>query len=202
MLQDSYRHFAHGDRHFSITQGKTTLLEGERAGCWAATDGKYARVCLAVRDLWQQFPMELRAEPERLTAYLWASGGKALPMDFTFAGFKALWGEEVHRRWSTGINKEEYLYQLKYPVAADPTGMARTHDLLLSFGPPFSLEHAARTGEVFDEPPLLHPDPQWIMESGVLGKLWPRDPKRFPDREAYIERVWSGFVQATTASPT
>jgi hypothetical protein len=191
VLQDSYWHFAHGDRHFSVSQGKTTVSEGQRAGAWAAAANDQALVSVAVRDLWQQFPKKLRVEPGRLTAHLWASGGQALPMDFTFEGFEAFWGKDVHQRWSTGIDKEEYLYQLKNPVAADPTGMAKTHDLLLSFDSSASLERASQTSETFDEPPLLLPDPKWIMETGVLGKLWPRDGERFPDREAYIERVWS-----------
>jgi hypothetical protein len=191
VLQDSYWHFAHGDRHFAISQAGTALLEGERAGAWVAAGGEQVAVSLAARDLWQQFPKGFRAGPDRLTAYLWASGGQAMPMDFTFEGFKAFWGKDVHQRWSTGIDKDEYLYQFRNPAAADPTGMAKTHDLLLSFHSSPSFEPASKTGEAFDEPPLLLPDPKWIMESGAVGKLWPRDPGRFPDREAYIERVWS-----------
>ena len=57
-----------GKSHFSILAdepGEPQELEsGEKAGSWVHAGG----VTLVLRDLWQQFPKELRAESDRLTA--------------------------------------------------------------------------------------------------------------------------------------
>jgi hypothetical protein len=90
LVQDQHWHWGHGENHFGILAGSRDnpqeIASGEKAGSWiAAGDGRHA-VTLGLRELWQQFPKELRAEPERLTTYLWSSSGKAAPFDLSYAG--------------------------------------------------------------------------------------------------------------------
>jgi acetyl esterase/lipase len=195
LLQDEYWHWGHGQSHFGILAGHPDRLEeitsGKRAGSWIGTSDGRAAVTLALRDLWQQFPKELRAEPKRLTAYLWSSQGKTGPLDLSYDALERFWGPAVVEQLRTG-GTEGAGYQRTRSIAPsnDPTGVAKTHDLLLIFGKG-SPASAAAAAEAFDAPPLVLPDPQWTTQSDVLGRIWPKDEQRFPKWERWIDQAWS-----------
>jgi hypothetical protein len=199
LLQDEHRHWGHGNSHFGIYHGPLDepkeIATGQRAGCWIGVSDGQRRVTLAMRDLWQQFPKELRAEPDRMTAYLWATHGRALPLDLTFDNLEKFWGEPMLAQLQ-GPNAALYQRQRERgDGVADPTGMAKSHDLLLVFGNGSGAVSAGgRLAEVFDSPPLVRPDPKWTFESNVVGRMWPRDPQRFPVWEKWIDRTWSELV--------
>ncbi|MBC8876669.1 MAG: hypothetical protein H8E44_45145 [Planctomycetes bacterium] len=194
LLQDTHWHFGHGENHFGVYRGTPgdgpALVEGEEAGNWIAAGNDTAGVTLVMRRLWQQFPKQLRAEPNRLTAYLWTADGKSGPMDLTFDGMDRFTGPHFAREYADKWKESHQRYRDR-PECNDPTGMAKTHDLLLVFnaGEPQAGD-CAKIADAFEEPPLVLPDPTWTMESGVVGPLWPVDRERFPEMEEWIDRVW------------
>ncbi len=192
LLQDQHWHLGHGDSHFGILAGPADkpqeIAEGKRAGCWVgASDGRHG-VTLALRELWQQFPKELRVEPKRLTAYLWSAAGNAGTFDLSTDGLERFWGKPMVEQLNAAADG---LYQRwrAAPQANDPTGMAKTHELLLLFHRGGAAD-GGRLAETFDTPPLVLSDPHWTRQSEVVGRLWPKDDQRFPEMERWIEAVW------------
>lgn len=223
LLQDEHWHWGHGKNHFGILAGKPErpeeIASGKRAGSWiGASDGRCA-VTVALRDLWQQFPKELRAESNRLTAYLWSSRGQAGPFDLSYDGLEKFWGAAVvDQLHAPGKDGAMYQRSRSLPQSNDPTGVAKTHDLLLIFtrasesvggdlrNPPGSPDHrsppsgsrrspptpaGADVAEAFDAPPLVLPDPHWTTRSEVIGRIWPKDDQRFAPWEQRIDQAWS-----------
>ncbi|MHC4405071.1 MAG: exo-rhamnogalacturonan lyase family protein [Planctomycetota bacterium] len=166
LLQDEHWHWGHGNSHFGIYHGPLDkpkeIATGQRAGSWVGVSDGQRSVTLAMRDFWQQFPKELRAEPNRLAAYLWATHGGALPPDLTFDNLEKFWGEPMLDQLK---GPDAALYQRQRQRGdrvADPTGVAKSHDLLLVFGDDGSAVSAdTRLAEIFDSPPLVRPDPKW-----------------------------------------
>jgi len=194
LLQDTHWHFGHGENHYGVYRGTPgdgpALVEGEEAGNWIAAGNNTVGVTLVMRRLWQQFPKQLRAEPNRLTAFLWTADGNSGPMDLTFDGMDRFTGPHFAREYADKWKESHQRYRAR-PECNDPTGMAKTHDLLLVFnaGAPQAAD-CAKIADAFEEPPLVLPDPTWTMESGVVGPLWPVDRERFPEMEKWIDRVW------------
>jgi len=195
LLQDEHWHWGHGESHFGILAGNAAqpqeIASGKKAGSWVGVSDGRLGVTLALRELWQQFPKELRAEPDRLTAYLWSSHGKSGPCDLSYDSLEKFWGEAVVAQLrETGQDGAQYKRARANPASNDPTGVAKTHDLLLVFHPG-AAAGAAAMAEAFDAPPVVLPDPRWTMESDAIGRLWPKDEQRFPEWEKYINATWT-----------
>lgn len=205
LVQDRLFHWGHGESHFGIHHGAPpgwdTVHEGERAGSWVAAAGAAGGATLALRELWETFPKELRAEPERLTAYLWASSGEAMPMDLSWEGLERLWGEPMLEELKRPRYERyrERVRKASDPYWNDPTGLARSHELLLRFHAGGDPGAGAARAEVFDAPPLVLADPAWLHRSEVAGRIWPQDPQRFPELERFIEEVWDDSFEVIEA---
>jgi hypothetical protein len=218
LLQDEHWHCGHGESHFGILAGKpdqpVEIARGEKAGAWVGVSNGRSAVTLALRELWQQFPKELRAEPNRLTAYLWSSSGKAGAFDLSYDGLERFWGTAVVDQLTTGGQQSEgYRRARSSPHSNDPTGLAKTHDLLLIFAKPWAqpnvagdsganrsrqsanLREGTEVAEAFDAPPLVLPNPRWTLQSDVLGRLWPKDEQRFAAWEQWIDTTWSDLFR-------
>jgi hypothetical protein len=96
LFQETYWHHGQGVNHFGIFHGlagrEQEIAKGERAGSWIGVRVKSGTVTLGLKDLWQQFPNELEARSDRVTAYLWRTRGKAAPLDLSFSGLENLLG--------------------------------------------------------------------------------------------------------------
>ena len=191
LLQDQHRHWGHGDSHYGILAGDPNepdeIVTDKRAGSWISAGG----VTLVMRELWQQFPKELRAAPDRLTAYLWSSNGQADVFDLSYEGLERFWGPPIVEQFNEPARRQAHLAAKQRPATNDPTGMAKSHDLLLVFHEDEPApSDCAQLADAFDRPPLVLPDSEWTFRSDVVGRLAPRDPQRFPEHEAWIDRVW------------
>jgi len=217
LLQDEHWHCGRGESHFGILAGKpdqpVEVASGEKAGAWVGVSNGRSAVTLALRALWQQFPKELRAEPNRLTAYLWSSSGKAGAFDLSYDGLERFWGTAVVDQLTAGGQQSEgYRRARSTPHSNDPTGLAKTHDLLLIFARPAvgwdsvptgltgsgqspNLRRCAEVAKAFDAPPLVLPDPRWTLQSDVIGRLWPKDEQRFAAWEQWIDTTWSDLFR-------
>lgn len=186
VLQDELYHWGFGKSHYAIQTGTpekpTEKVSGERAGGWISARGRDGAVTLALRNLWQMYPKELRAEPGRLTAYLWATHGKALPFDVREANLKAIWGP-VAMESIKGL--PEYKDTFDNPDVMDATGLARTHDLLLRFEEPTPDATARDVLECFEHYPVASPDPKWVEQSGVLQYKFSAPNPRHPELDRW-----------------
>jgi len=194
LLQDEHWHWGHGRSHFAVRAGQNddprTLSEGERAGSWVAASTGKAGVLLVLRDLWQMYPKELRATTSGLQARLWSDGGNAPIMDLRLSAMERWWGPKMgaqlaSRRWA-----ERHRLLREEPRRLDPTGLARTHDLLLRFFlEPADPDELEAWADGFDREPRVVADPEWTTSTGVLGLLGAQS-EAHPEIEATIEQVW------------
>lgn len=194
LLQDSHFAWGRGESRATVAAGppgrSRRLGGGERAGAWIDVSDGRSGVALVLRDLWKQHPKELRATREQLTAFLWSSRGDSPPLDLRFEALERLLGPKLLGTLRTAGDRQTWR-ALRDPRRHDPTGMAKTHDLLLVFHDgdwrSGGVEAAA---DAFEHPPLALPDPVWSERSGVPGLVSASDPKRFPEQEARIAAVW------------
>jgi hypothetical protein len=172
------------------------VLSGERAGNWLQARHARGAVTLVLREFWQRFPKALAVEPGRMTAYLWATQGKALPFDLREANLKEMWGPKA----APFLTLPEYKNTWDNPFEMDPTGLARTHDLLLHFhaGPDakaWSAE-AGAVADAFERHPVATPDPGWIERSGVLDNFFSAPGKeRYPELAASLDQTWKQLLE-------
>ena len=71
-------------------------------------------------------------------------------------------------------------------------GLAKTHRVLLSFGPPEALFDADLAG--LNSPLRAVAPPIWYCDSKALGYLCPMDSDAFPRYEAFAEKGLPGFL--------
>ena len=133
LLQDELYHWGAGTSHYGIHTGPANnakeVVSGERAGSWIQARHAHGAATVVLRDLWQRYPKALLVEPGKLTVFLWATQGKALSFDLREANLKKMWGPKAE----PFLTLPEYNNTFDNPYAMDPTGLARTHDILLHF---------------------------------------------------------------------
>ena len=200
IVQDEHWHWGHGKSHFGILYGDAgkpnEIVTGERAGGWVTASSEQGGVTLAMRDLWQQYPKELRVAPERVTAFLWTSSANAAPFDLRFDALERYWGPYVKEELSGQRWQKLYHMFKNDPLRRNPTGMAKTHDLLLVFHKGHvSGDTTAELADAFEGRMLVCPDPEWTYESGVVGRLAPVDAETFPELEAAAKSVWDQITK-------
>lgn len=199
LLQDRHWHFGHGESHFAVRHGPAgspaEIATGDRAGSWVDASDDRGGVALVLRDLWQSFPKELRATDDALVAYLWASAGASEPLDLRLPALERFWGPLFTARLRSPRFAGSYA-RFAAPPMHDPTGMARTHDLMLVFHDGGWRDGGvAARADAFERPPLAIPDPRWTFASGEVDLLGPLDRERFPELESNISRAFDD-VQA------
>jgi len=162
-----------------------TDAKGAEAGEWAALWSGQGGVALVVPNLAKLFPKELEIGPSGLTAHLWSSRGERL-LDYrpqTIVDYVGKeWVDKSHPKGSAWLANS----------FSDPIGSARTHDLTLTlFAPSGNVEHqAASLGRLAAHPPLALQDPQWLLQTGAIGNVYPYSPEKFPRVEAFLQQYF------------
>jgi hypothetical protein len=86
-------------------------------------------------------------------------------------------------------------YAMRYVRSArDANGMgvAKTHELLVSFGDgQVDLEQAAALNARLQDPPVAMASPEWMCASGVFGMMEPVDEERFGKYEAMMRGTFA-----------
>ncbi len=188
----------------SLIQSAGAREEIGRAPGWFATDWQGGHCIVACRDFWQLFPKELEATSEGMTFHTWPAHGVADPdREVTDANLQYMWfahegdvldfqvPEEVY-----GHEGEHSEYEMRYVRSsenANGLGIAKTHELLLSFGDgQADAEQAATLNARLQHPPIAMASPEWVCASGVFGMTLPVDEERFGPYEA----MFSGTFDA------
>ena len=155
--------------------------DGRRAPGWAAA----GKLRVAVEDFAETFPNELEIRPDALTYHFWPAHGVADPkrkvtdQNRQFLWFchegKILDFKAPREYWDVGNS-----YQARYfreGAIESPMGVAKTAVLRIS----------PEAGAAAPEAPITAlPDPVWFCSSGVMRRIHPYDPERFPELEKYL----------------
>ncbi|MGC9317759.1 MAG: hypothetical protein ACP5KN_06975 [Armatimonadota bacterium] len=157
--------------------------EGARSGGWAgARAANGAGAFIAIRDFWEQYPMEIEVTQAALVAHLWPPHDAPV-LDFTpsavmgedYPGDRVFW-QDFYRggldAWTQGY------------------GVAKTHNLQLSFaGSPEDEPGAYAATLAFDMPVLAFADPQYASDTWAFGRVHPEDHEQLPQIEALIDAI-------------
>ncbi len=138
-------------------------VEGRIVGGLVAEGGMAA---VAVRDFWQNYPKGFQVTAEGVRVDLCPAFEAGLYDAFPFE-------KEGHQLY----------YYLRDGTYTIKRGMAKTHELLLDFGP-----GAAARAEIFQRPLLLTAEPAWYCDSLAFYHVAPRDEQRFPAYEEAVDR--------------
>ncbi len=160
--------------------------------------GEDGTVMLAVRDFRQLFPKELSYTPNELTFHVWPAHGVANPdRKVEDAMLQYLWfcheGEvldfqvpESYYNYTGEHSENDYRY-LRSSKNANAIGIAKTHELLVSFSRSRTDATAAiELDSAFQNPPVCMATPEWMCASGVFGAIQPYSPDLFPEYEAMM----------------
>ena len=202
MLQDRHFAFAHGKSHFSVnaadSRGKARARhEGEECGDWAAALGARGGALIGCREAARQHPKEFVVGRGLVNLKLFSDrAGEQL--DFRPPALVKKWDLA---NWRPGLSpkSKKALVETVGKIKTNAVGWAKTHELLLSpLAPGEDPKALARLARLRSTPVYAHVDPAWIYKSQVLGRLHPRDPKRFPQAEQVVDAV---FDYAKTRVP-
>ncbi len=149
---------------------KGRIVGGLVAEGGATVEGRTAAV--SVRDFWQNYPKGFEVTAAGVQVDL-CPAFEAGPYDaFPFE-------KEGHQLY----------YYLRDGTYTIKRGMAKTHELLLDFGP-----GAAERAMLFQRPLLLTAEPAWYCNSKAFYHVAPRDTERFPAYEAAIDQNLTGYI--------
>ena len=178
----------------SRLKGEKVIAAGNRSSGWVDASG----VTVAVRDMWQQFPKELEIEGRDLRVHFWPRhpGPVRHPREKVTA-------QDIHMLWFAhegdlldfsmpadyasfpkGRDEFHYIPNVLKHKSDEALGIAKTHEMIWYF-------HES-DADVSDEVSALSqdiaclPDPKWIAQSGVLGRIHPVDTEHFPHIETAL----------------
>lgn len=192
--QDVHAHWGQRQSYYAVDRpgagSVLTLAEGARAGNWISGSGSALGVTLALRELWQQFPKKLQVDPAngRIEAYLWAPEGGAL--DLRPPALEAFWGPSMTAAVTApGSTLAAHYDDLKTnPSRIDPTGLAKTHELLLIFHAAPADAAVQRATDAFEHPPVALVDRREFGATQVLEGLAPPNPAAYPELESALSK--------------
>lgn len=146
-------------------------VKGRIIGGLIADDDALA---VSVRDLWRNYPKGFSIREDAAVVDLAPAFEPGLYDEFPFE-------KEGHHLY---FYLRDGTYTLK-------RGMAKTHELLLDFGP-----GAAARAEVFQRPLLLTAEPEWYTGTKVFYNVAPRDEERFAAYEEAVDRNVQNYLAA------
>lgn len=191
IVQESHPSIGGGGAKFRIARtrdGQTgeTLREGSTMGDWGGFLAARGGVFWSVKDAARQHPKEISVSPGRLGLLFFSPAGGA-EMDFRTPALEA--------RWNVAAQLDAARLAQFRGHSSNAAGWSKTHDLLLipcaPATPPAAIAAEARR---LREPVYAMADPGWIYQSGAMGPLYPCDPARFPDSEAFMRAVYKNYA--------
>jgi len=190
MVQDVFPHFGQRESRFGIrryTDGAARQLDaGKACGDWADLSSAQWGLAAQVPAFAEQFPKAFRIARDRLTVKLWApESGREL--DFrTDQLIRDYFGHD----W---IHPDHPVTK----IANTAQGTAKTHEIWLY--PHAKPADAKRIADFAATRSQIYAtaDPAYLMATGIMGPLHPKDGERFPEAETAIEDY---FNRTTVAS--
>ena len=157
---------------------------GQRCRGWLSWADGAAGCTAVVRNMWQECPKEIVADPEagKLTIGLWPASQP--PMDVR------RYSNYPHRSQGESARSESsWVDKVYYPN--DPfVGVSKTHELLLYFhAADLPAEQIDAVAADFQSPALVFVSPEWYASLGLALPFPPPDSERFPRMDENLELV-------------
>lgn len=161
------------DNRFTVMLGRQTLQRGRRADGRAELHGEEARVTLALRDFWQNYPKGIEVDARGIALQICPP----LAPDAYPRG-----GEEEDRLYY-------YLLDGKYRLRC---GTARTCEFYFGFGQGTSAAVMVSNAQT---PPLYSVSLPAFNRSRALTRLPAKDPSPYPPYEQWVEAAQSAYAE-------
>jgi len=186
MAQIRHRRYGGDQDEFEIgSEGATRITPGEM-GDWVAALGTEQGLMIGCREAARQHPKALIVGPDFIRLDLF-HGGTGEELDFR--------SPALVKRWNAGGVLGDKLAGETSELTTNAVGWSKTHFLEicpLTTEDPESLEASAlAAGQGFAFPVTALASPEWTYQTEVAGPLYPRDRKRFPEAEAFIDEAFA-----------
>lgn len=173
---------------FDVVVGGETRATGKAAAGWVQA----GKLGLAVRDFWQNFPLELEVDPAagEMAVHFWPKhGAPRIETSETLSDDNAWRFPFAHSGSQLDFRVPEVLKDAKRFKAlhaggyaakmymANAIGVAKTHDLLISFDAEKEFTNRA---DVFLANSQLLPGPEYIASTKVFGPIPAADAAQYP----------------------
>ncbi|WP_145057857.1 exo-rhamnogalacturonan lyase family protein [Lignipirellula cremea] len=173
---------------FDLVAGNKTQVQGEAAEGWV----RAGKLGLAVRDFWQNFPLELEADPAagQLAVHFWPKhGAPRMETSETLSDDNAWRLPFVHSGSQLDFRVPQALKDARQFKAlhaggyapkmylANAIGIAKTHELLINFDAEQDFPDRAA---VFQANGQMLPGAEAIAATKVFGPIPAADPEKYP----------------------
>jgi hypothetical protein len=173
---------------FDVVAGGETRATGKSAAGWVQA----GNLGIAVRDFWQNFPLELEVDPaaRELAVHFWPKhGAPRIETSDTLSDDNAWRLPFVHSGSKLDFRVPEALKDAKQYKAlhaggyapkmylANAIGIAKTHDLLINFDAERDFTNRAAA---FQTNAQLLPNPEYIAATKAFGPIPAADARRYP----------------------
>jgi hypothetical protein len=178
--------------------------EGKRVDGWMAQAGNDATVAVALRDAWQNYPLELALSPNDMTLHFWPEHGRTDNLHpVTLENINKLWfchegklldfavPAAVYSFMGKGV-ENDYRY-VRSAQKANAIGLAKTHEfsLMLAAGGD-ATAHARALARQVDDPIVVSLSGKDMCATGAFDDLYPAGDPQF----AGIDRGMRDFFLA------
>ena len=200
MLQDDHYYYAHNKNHFSIRrvegENEREIKGGEECGDWAALTGTTHGLAFNCAEAARQHPKEFEVFPDRLVLHLF-SGRSGTELDFRAPTLVKKWNLTD---WLDKTLPKRFRYDQETEKTAklhsNALGWSKTHELLVvPLGPAADTRAIGTLSRLQREPLYASADPEWVYRTQALGRLHPRDRKRFPEVEKMVDDLVDSFFR-------
>jgi len=201
------------NRQEIIHEGQPLEPEASVRGYMAAGADAGAAACF-VRDWPQLFPKKLELNKRGLTAWLWPASCGALDLRREEQRLSEEWlafrrdYPEAYAEWidpgtqkSAGIGGRRYQVALRRKdmdliARSGALGLARTHEMLLSFSPKLpGVDELNRMSDSLQDPLLPFVAPRQVDATEVLGRFGWEDAESFPEVENHLRRKLDWIIR-------
>jgi len=195
LLQESWDRFT---VHRVTSDGSNVIAEGEKPEGWITA----GNIAVGIRDFWQNFPKELEADTAagQMRVHLWPDHGLPRKQTTQTLNDKNAWrlpfvhsGDELDFRIPEVLADSKSFPQLhgggyiESMYKANAIGVAKTHDLLISFEP----KHMSARMAAFNVDPHALADPQYTASTRIFGPI----PAAEPGKRPLLEHRYNASVR-------
>ncbi len=166
---------------YTLLQGEVTIATGAHAANHLVTNGPSGSLAVAIRDLWQNYPKGWEVDRDGLRI--------GICPDVRDVAYP-----------QGGVEEVRSFFYLQGGVYKFKRGMARTHDMLFSFGT--GVVDALAPVAPFAAPPAVAVDPGLLTGTGVLSPYAPRGADSGGAYDAWVDdalRIYDADREDTQA---
>lgn len=203
LLQDDYN-------HYSIKSGSSIISSGSQSKGWMDLNDGSKGVAIQIRDMWQNYPLEIEANGNELITHIWPAHG-----DYTTqvqAKKQQALNNQIEHFWPyhegglldlSAVTPGSRNYNPSIPETFfdvdrvnNAIGIGKTHELVYYFHTGnHTTANTENTLKSYKQE-LMGTNPSWFSNSGAFRDLLPADYSSFAGLESNLEGMFDTIVNS------